>query len=114
MNPTTHFLNRLTDQPDAIQFSEFTDLIEHCYHFTPTAFTNGSATNSANQNQGSAKVFAFGRLHRLSEPQTLACFGEHYRSVLSDPEGQDHQNIRQFMQHGWSGVTLDNDCLTAK
>lgn len=114
MSAITHFIQRLDAQPLEIQFADFLDLIEQHYEFSPVAFSNGSAENSSEQNQGSAKVLAFGRLNGLSESQTLTCFGEHYRSVLATPEGADHQNIRQFMVHGWAGVSLPSDCLVEK
>jgi hypothetical protein len=31
-------------------------------------------------------------------------FGQHCRDLVATPQGNEHQNIRQFMQHGWQGV----------
>ncbi len=54
-------------------------------------------------------------MHDLNEQQTLACFGDYYRiDVLQHPEAQDHQNIRNFIQFGWSGIQFDNQALTEK
>lgn len=66
-------------------------------------------------NEGSCKVFSFGKLASLSPEETLACFGEHYRSVVADPAGDSHGNIRAFMKTGWEGVLFpDGIALTWK
>ena len=65
---------------------------------------NGATSSGAGENEGSCKVFAFGKIAGLSSVETLACFGEHYRGVLADPEGDSHGNIRAFMESGWDGV----------
>ena len=47
-------------------------------------------------------------MNDLTENQTLACFGDYYRvDVLENPNAYDHQNIRQFMEHGWCGVEFE-------
>jgi hypothetical protein len=97
-----------------ISFVDVIATIDSLYHHTPTAFKNGDVDNQANQNQGSAKVFSFAKLSQLSQQNTLALFAEHYEAVLNTPEGNDHQNIRQFMQHGWDGVKFENSALSLK
>lgn len=114
MTTVESLLHSLRTAPESIQFSDVIAVIDANYDHRPTAFTNGTATNASDQNQGSAKVLSFGRLQGLTEAETLACFAEHYRSVTASPEGTDHQNIRQFMVNGWSGVDLPEGCLTAK
>ncbi len=53
---------------------------------------------------------AFAKLHELSEAKTLALFGDYYRSdVLKNPEGSDHQNIRNFIREGWAGVAFEGE-----
>ena len=90
-------------------------VIESEYDFTETAFTNGLQSNAASENLGSCKLFSFAKLNRLSEAQTLACFGAYYRGdVLAHADANDHQNIRQFMINGWSGIQFSGDALTAK
>lgn len=109
------FLAALNSAPHSIQFSDTLAVIETHYEFTPTEFRNGSIKNEAGQNSGSCKVFSFARLHELTEQQTLACFGDYYRvDVLQHPDAQDHQNIRNFMQYGWSGIQFDSPALTKK
>ena len=95
-------------------FTDVLSFIEARYTYTPTAFKNGQQLNAANENQGSAKIFSFAKLNGLDEAQTLSLFAEHYASVLATPEGTDHQNIRQFMQHGWDGVQFETLALSAK
>ena len=99
---------------NSIQFSEVISFIEIYYQYQPTAFKNGDAFNEANQNQGSAKVFAFAQLNNLSKEDTLFLFAEHYQSVLSNPTGTDHQNIRQFMIHDWEGIKFEGEALKSK
>ncbi|MBW8190522.1 HopJ type III effector protein [Neiella marina] len=94
------------------QFSEVMAVIDANFKFTPTAFKNGDVSNAAGENNGSCKVFAFGQLQQLTAPQTLALFAEHYRSVLDTPTGTDHQNIRNFIKHGWAGIQFEGSALT--
>jgi hypothetical protein len=79
-----------------------------------TAFKNGAQLNAATENQGSAKVFSFAQLNQLDQAQTLSLFAEHLQSVKDHPEATDHQNIRQFMQHGWDGIAFEGQALAAK
>ncbi|RAJ77285.1 HopJ type III effector protein [Chitinophaga dinghuensis] len=99
---------------NAISFKEVITFIESKYDHQPTAFKNGEAYNEATQNQGSAKVFAFAQLNNLSKEDTLYLFAEHYQAVLNTPDGTDHQNIRQFIANGWSGVAFEGQALHAK
>jgi hypothetical protein len=113
MEPQTfHLLQRL--KANEINFTAVLEFIEKDYQHQPTAFKNGVVYNEATQNQGSAKVFAFAQLHQLSAADTLNLFAEHYQSVLADPEGTNHQNIRQFMVHGWSGIKFEGQALLKK
>jgi len=99
---------------NSLVFKEVIEFIETYYQHQPAAFKNGGAYNTAEQNQGSAKVFAFAQLNNLSKEDTLHLFTEHYRSVLNNPEGTDHQNIRQFMAHGFPGLAFEGQALIAK
>lgn len=96
-----------------LKFSEVIATIETHYQYSPQSFKNGigedCVQNPAGTNEGSCKVFAFGLLQQLSPEQTLACFAEHYRKVLSTPEGIDHANIRSFMRYGWAGIEFLGD-----
>ena len=95
-------------------FKEVIEFIETYYSHQPTAFKNGALYNDATQNQGSAKVFTFAQLNSLDKTDTLCLFAEHYQSVLKNPEGTDHQNIRQFMIHSWPGIVFEGHALFAK
>ncbi|MBS0030227.1 HopJ type III effector protein [Chitinophaga sp. 22321] len=99
---------------NTLPFKEVIEFIETAYQHQPTAFKNGDAYNEATQNQGSAKVFAFAQLNNLSKEDTLYLFAEHYQSVLDHPEATDHQNIRQFMTHGWPGIAFEGTALMVK
>lgn len=99
---------------NSIAFTEVIKFIETYYQHHPTAFKNGDTYNEATQNQGSAKVFAFAQLNDLDAVDTLYLFAEHYQSVLANPDGNDHQNIRQFRTHGWAGIAFEGGALVLK
>jgi hypothetical protein len=100
---------------EVVPFADTLALISELYEYTPTAFSNGVGEDRldspAGVNEGSCKVFAFGRINGLSKEATLACFGEHYQAVLDDLEGTGHPNIRLFMRHGWAGIRFDGEPL---
>ena len=108
-------LNTLAETPEAVQFEDTMQVIEAHYDFSESEFRNGEVVNAAGQNNGSCKIFAFGLEQGLSAEQTLACFGQFYRNdVLGFPENSDHQNIRNFMVHGWNGIQFSQTALIAK
>ena len=103
---------QLEKSPEEIQFNDVIAFIDEHYDFTPTKFTNGNTVNEAGQNNGSCKIFSFAKLNDLSEEETLALFGDFYRTdVLQNPEGTDHQNIRNFMEYGWAGISFEGEAL---
>ncbi|MDD4910977.1 MAG: HopJ type III effector protein [Sideroxydans sp.] len=109
------YLKMLNSIPETLAFNDLIALIDSLYDFTPTAFNNGTLLNEAGKNNGSCKLFSFAKLQGLSAQQTLYCFGAYYRDdVLKNPEGTDHQNIRNFMQHGWDGIQFQGSALTPK
>jgi hypothetical protein len=111
----TSFLEKLKQAPNTITFPETIALIEENYDFTPTAFNNGTQHNAAGENSGSCKLFAFAQAQNLSRDETLSCFGAYYfEEVLGDPEGTNHQNIRNFMKTGWSGIQFEDPVLELK
>ncbi|MFC5047870.1 HopJ type III effector protein [Aquimarina hainanensis] len=111
----TSFIEKLKTSPEKITFQETMDVVEAYYTFEPTAFTNGSVHNEQGQNSGSCKLFAFAKENEFSEEETLSCFGAYYRDdVLQHPEGDDHQNIRNFIKTGWEGVKFEQQALQKK
>lgn len=110
-----HLIDQIKNNPESLEFEQVIAYIETHFDFTPTLFTNGDATNKAGMNNGSCKIFAFGKLQNLSKDQTLQCFGTYYRTdVLGHPEGTDHANIRNFIQHGWDGIRFESSALKNK
>lgn len=109
---TSQLLRNLKD--NKVQFAAVIEMIDSIYIHRPTAFKNGEAFNEASQNQGSAKVFSFAKRIDLSVDDTLLLFAEHYQSVLNTPKGVDHQNIRQFIKHGWDGIKFEGEALSVK
>ena len=109
------FLEKLKQTPEAITFAETIAVIEANYDFTPTAFENGLQHNAAGENSGSCKLFSFAEIQNLSEAATLSCFGAYYyEEVLGDPEGTNHQNIRNFIKTGWDGIAFYGSALVLK
>ena len=103
----------------AVDFAETMTVIESNYDYTPVRFYNGVGKrqflNESGTNEGSCKLFAFAKLNDLDEQSTLNCFGDYYTvDVLQHPDGQDHQNIRAFIDCGWDGITFDSQPLTPK
>jgi hypothetical protein len=110
-----YFITKLKQAPKTVAFTETIATIEENYIFTPTAFQNGNQHNAAGENSGSCKLFAFAKLQRLPQDETLACFGAYYfEDVLKNPEGNDHQNIRNFMKTGWDGIHFEGEVLDSK
>ena len=108
-------LEQLEQAQETINFKEVIAYIDENYDFTPTKFINGNTTNEANQNNGSCKVFSFAKQINLSKELTLVLFGEFYREdVLKNPDGTDNQNIRNFIEFGWDGISFDGEALKKK
>jgi len=119
MNTEVELIKQLNTTPENVEFNDTISAIQKHYNYKPTTFTNGSGTeaviNNAGENEGSCKIFAFAKLHDLTEQQTLHCFGHYYREdVLAHPDNEDHTNIRQFIKHGWGHVTFEDEALTKK
>lgn len=111
----SEFLEQIKQHPEQIEFEQTIATIESTYDFTPTAFKNGETSNEAGQNNGSCKIFAFAQLNALTTEQTLHCFGRYYRQdVLDNPQGDDHQNIRNFIENGWAGIQFEAEALQSK
>ena len=109
------FRSKLQETPTEINFSDTIAVIEENFNFSPTAFKNGDTHNAAGTNSGSCKLFAFAKMQQLTKEETLACFGSYYfDEVLGDPEGESHQNIRNFMKYGWDGITFEGIALNFK
>ena len=115
MNNMENFLNKVKSNPELLTFQETIEVLESNYNFTPTAFKNGNQINNAGENNGSCKIFAFAKIHQLEKDQTLALFGSYYfDDVLKNPDGNDHQNIRNFMIFGWDGISFEGEALELK
>lgn len=116
--PLNTFLKKIADN-EPVSFAETIAVISDSYEYQPTEFSNGLADEAvispAGSNEGSCKIFAFAQIHGLTPAQTLNLFGDYYRlDVLNNPDGNDHQNIRQFMKSGWDGIRFSGQALRAK
>lgn len=109
------FKIKLKKAPKTIVFSETMNVIEANYDFTPVAFKNGTIENAEGQNSGSCKLFAFAKVQAFAKEETLACFGKFYfEDVLEDPNGNGHQNIRNFIKTGFKGLSFEGVPLKEK
>lgn len=105
------FLENLKNN-SKVTFQETIAVIDANYQFTPSTFSNGNQINKAGENNGSCKIFAFAKWNQLTELQTLSCFGSYYHDdVLQNPDGTDHQNIRNFMEFGWNRIHFEGLAL---
>lgn len=99
-----------------VVFQDVISTIRRHYECIPTRFCTGAGTarettNMAGTNAASCLLLAFARRLDLDEATTLGLYGEHYRSVLDDPAGSAHANIRAFMANGWAGVHIEGEPL---
>lgn len=102
-----------------VSFTETIAVITENYDYQPVTFSNGLnddvLVSVAGTNEGSCKIFAFSIINQLDEQTTLNLFGDYYRvDVLNDPDGNGHQNIRNFMKYGWEGVRFEAQALMLK
>lgn len=95
-------------------FADTLAFIAERYEYQPQAFLNGTLHSAAGQNEGSCKTLGLAMLEGLSDQQALLAFGEHYRSVLATPQGTDHGNIRNLIEHGLAGVKFEHQPLVRK
>lgn len=115
MNNLDAYIAKLTQSPDTLTFEETITQIDAMYDFVETAFQNGDIENAAGENSGSCKVLSFAIKHELDEHQTLNMFAQYYRKdVLGNLMGDDHQNIRQFMRHGFDKLAFAGEALQEK
>lgn len=111
----SNFKERLNTQSSEVLFEEIIAIVDEYFDFTPTAFQNGDLRNAAGENSGSCKLFSVAKIMGLDEQQTLVSFGQYYRDdVQGNPDGDDHQNIRNFMKTGWSGIDFEQLALQMK
>lgn len=112
MTTLSDFRARLRSDNHA--FSDTLAFIEAHYDYRPSAFSNGPQENAAGQNEGSCKTLGLALLENFSLDEALRAFGEHYRSVLAAPGGNDHGNIRALLAHGLAGVRFAQPPLSRK
>jgi hypothetical protein len=95
-------------------FSQTLAFIAEHYDYQASSFSNGSVTNPAGQNEGSCKTLGLALLEGFSLEETLLAFGEHYRAVLANPQGNDHGNIRALLESGLTAVRFAQPSLLRK
>ncbi|KAL3932493.1 MAG: hypothetical protein SGBAC_010822 [Bacillariaceae sp.] len=97
-----------------LKFEEVIELIDTHYECGLIEWKNGNIVNKQGENEGSAKVLSYAALSEMDKETTLKLWGQYYRDVVAKPDGDDHQNIRQFMANGWDGVPFENGIALTK
>ena len=88
---------------DDLKFEEVMEIIDTHFESGLIEFKNGDIVNKPGENEGSAKLLSYAALSDFDKDTTLKLWGQYYREVLADPDGDSHQNIRNFMKTGWDG-----------
>ncbi|KAL3915131.1 MAG: hypothetical protein SGARI_008250, partial [Bacillariaceae sp.] len=89
---------------DNLKFEDIMELINTHYEVGLIEFKNGDIVNKQGENEGSAMLLSYAALSEMDKDATLKLWGQYYREVLADPDGDSHQNIRNFMKYGWDGT----------
>ena len=89
---------------DSLKFEDLMELIDTHYEVGLLEFKNGNILNKQGENEGSAKLLSYAAISEFDKETTLKLWGQYYREVLADPDGDSHQNIRNFMKTGWDGT----------
>lgn len=87
-----------------LTFEEVMEVIDTHFETGLIEFKNGALTNKPGENEGSAKLLSYAALSGFDQATTLTLWGQYYRDVVNDPDGDSHQNIRNFMKTGWDGT----------
>lgn len=109
MKTVAEFIEKIRTNPNGVEFTETMEVIADNYTYCPSGFDNGGVESEAGTNEGSCKIFAFGKINDLTKEETLKCFGHFYYGVLETPNDNDHANIRQFMKTGWEGISFEKE-----
>ena len=107
-------LEQLEKTPETINFKEVIAYIDENYDFTPTKFINGNTTNEANQTMALVKFLVLLKQINLSKEQTLSHFWRILQKMFSKIPRNDHQNIRNFIEFSWDGISFDGEALKKK
>lgn len=100
---------------DDLMFEDVMEIIDTHYEDGLIEFKNGDIVNKPGENEGSSKLLSYAALSGMDKETTLKLWGQYYREVLDDPDGDSHPNIRNFMKYGWEGVPFENGiALTQK
>merc|ERR1712003_214908 len=112
--PCELFNANLEMSGDDLMFEEFVEMVDESYESQLLEFKNGDIVNKPGENDGSAKVLSYAALSNFDKETTLKLWGQYYREVLNDPDGDSHPNIRNFMKTGWDGVPFENGIALTK
>jgi len=96
----------LLDPNNKIDFDTIQNKITSILNTVPTRFVNNGVENAERENEGSLRILSIALLFQLTDDNALRLFWEHWESVQENPEGNDHQNIRQLNEYWLWGVKI--------
>ena len=89
-----------------LRLSAILAVIRMFYLIEPQEFEVGSYHNALGDNLDTLAIIGYAEVHHLTDSETLAMFCEAYTEVLNSPDGDNHPNIRAFMDVGHKGFRL--------
>ena len=75
-------------------------VIDSEFEYTDVGFSVGAIDNKPGTNVKSSKILSYAYLTKMDTETALKCYGEVYREVKNDPDGDSHGNIRALMKGG--------------
>lgn len=83
-----------------VQMDDVIAVCDREFEYTDSSFSVGAVENKVGTNVKSSKILSFAYLTKMDTETALKCYGEVYREVLVDPDGDSHGNIRALMKGG--------------
>ncbi len=108
--------NIIQSLESASDFAEVISILNKRFKFSSTGFTNNGHKNDEgdSKSKGSLKLLAVLKFINYSDKDNPAqFFKEHYESVVADPDGDSHPNIRHLMKGSLKDVHFYTSVIPA-
>ena len=83
-----------------VKMDDVIAVIDAEFEYTDVGFSVGAIENKPGTNVKSSKILSYAYLTKMDTETALKCYGEVYREVKADPNGDSHGNIRALMKGG--------------
>jgi len=83
-----------------VKMDDVIAVIDSEFEYTDVGFSVGAVENKPGTNVKSSKILSYAYLTKMDTETALKCYGEVYREVKADPNGDSHGNIRALMAGG--------------